>query len=127
MQNVPRIEQLLCSIPVAHGGVTELAQIITPERPFDPKSILSSGIAILGLTIPKASTVWVSVPGAYRAHCSSANNAHVLQITAVGGAKLPNPSPTPEWGLHLLDAQITLGNLISDVKTEAAAFLRRSR
>jgi hypothetical protein len=33
----------------------------------------------------------------------------------------------PVWGLHLLDAQIALGNLVSDVKTEAAAFLRRSR
>ena len=43
------------------------------------------------------------------------------------GAKRPNPSPTPEWGLHLLDAQVALGNEIADVKTEAAAFLRSGR
>jgi Protein of unknown function (DUF3089) len=118
---------VLCTNPAALGGGTAPVAFITPEQPFDPKSILNTGIAILGLKTPPASTVWVSVPGAYRAHCSSANNANVLQITAVGGAKLPNPSPTPEWGLHLLDAQITLGNLIADVKSEAAAFLRGSR
>jgi hypothetical protein len=59
--------------------------------------------------------------------CSSANNANVLEISAVGGAKTPSPSPTPEWGLHLLDANIALGNLISIVKAESAAFVRSRR
>ena len=124
---VPKGDQVLCTNPAALGGGSARADFITPEQPFDPKSILSTGIALLGLKTPPASTVWVSVPGGYRAHCSSANNANVLQITAVGGAKLPTPSPTPEWGLHLLDANLSLGNLIADVKTEAAAFLRRNR
>ncbi|HEY2435537.1 MAG TPA: DUF3089 domain-containing protein [Solirubrobacteraceae bacterium] len=114
---------VLCTNPAALGGGTAPVDFITPEQPFDPKSILNTGIALLGLKTPPASTVWVSVPGAYRAGCSSANNANVLQVTAVGGAKLPSPSPTPEWGLHLLDAQIALGNEIADVKSEAAAFL----
>jgi hypothetical protein len=51
----------------------------------------------------------------------------VLQISPLRGAPTPHPSPTPEWGLHLLDAQVALGNLVADVKSEAAAFLRRSR
>jgi hypothetical protein len=118
---------VLCTNPAALGGGTAPVDFITPEAPFDPKSILNAGIAILGLTTPNASTVWVDVPHGYKAHCSSANHANVLEVTAFGGAKLPNPSPTPEWGLHLLDAQITLGNLIEDVKSEAAAFLRHSR
>jgi Protein of unknown function (DUF3089) len=123
---VPKGVQVLCTNPAALGGGSAPVQFITPEAPFDPHSILNTGIKLLGLTTPPASTVWVSVPRGYRAHCSSANNANVLQITAVGGAKLPNPSPTPEWGLHLLDAQVALGNLIADVKTEAAAYLRGS-
>jgi hypothetical protein len=122
----PKGTQVLCTNPAALGGGSAPVQFITPEQPFDPKSILNTGIALLGLKTPPASTVWVSVPGGYRAHCSSANNANVLQITAVGGAKLPAPSPTAEWGLHLLDAQIALGNEIADVKSEAAAFLRHS-
>ena len=47
-----------------------------------------------------------------------------LQIRGVGGAKNPNPSPTPEWGLHLLDANIALGNVIRIVKREIATYAR---
>jgi len=53
------------------------------------------GIALLGLTQPMPPTVWSSEPGSDRAQCSSANDANVLEITAVGGAKTPKPSPTP--------------------------------
>jgi hypothetical protein len=119
--------EVLCTNPAALGGGTAPVQFITPSAPFDPASILNAGILVLGLPQPHPPTVWVAVPVGYRAHCSSADNANVLQITAVDGAKLPNPSPTPDWGLHLLDAQIALGNLIADVKTEAAAFLRSGR
>ena len=118
--------QVLCTNPAALGGGTAPVDFITPSAPFDPQSILNAGILVLGLPQPHPPTVWVDVPRGYRAHCSSANNANVLQITVFGGAKAPNPSPTPDWGLHLLDAQITLGNLIGDVKSEAAAFLRHS-
>jgi hypothetical protein len=69
----------------------------------------------------------VRVPGAYSARCSSARGASVLMISPRRGAPAPNPSPTPEWGLHLLDAQVALGNEVADVKTEAAAFLRSGR
>jgi hypothetical protein len=30
--------------------------------------------------------------------------------------------PDPTWGLHLLDANVALGNLIADVKSESAAY-----
>jgi hypothetical protein len=123
---VPTGVQVLCTNPAALGGGSAPVATITPSQPFDPKSVLNLGIKLLGLTQPHPSTVWVAEPRAYRARCSSANNANVLQITAVGGAKLPNPSPTPDWGLHLLDAQVALGNLLTDVKAEAAAFLRSS-
>jgi hypothetical protein len=42
-----------------------------------------------------------------------------------GGAQTPSPAPTPEWGLHLLDANLSLGNLISIVKAESTAYLAR--
>ena len=60
---------------------------------------------------------WISEPGAYRAQCSSAGGANVLQITALDGAQTATPSPDPTWGLHLLDANIELGNLVSVVHT----------
>ncbi|HEY1593262.1 MAG TPA: DUF3089 domain-containing protein [Solirubrobacteraceae bacterium] len=124
---VPKGVQVLCTNPAALGGGSALLDTIQPSAPFDPKSILNTGIALLGLTPPHPPTVWVAEPGSYRGRCSSANNANVLMISAVGGAKLPTPSPTPDWGLHLLDAQVALGNEVSDVKSEAAAFLRSGR
>ena len=65
-----------------------------------------------------------SEPGAYRARCSSANNAHVLEITPLHGAVRLTASPAPDWGLHLLDGGIALGNLIAIVDREAAAYTR---
>jgi len=48
----------------------------------------------------------------------------VLLITPRDGAPLPNPSPSPEWGLHLMDANIALGNLLTIVSREIAAFAK---
>ena len=50
----------------------------------------------------------------------------MLEIGAREGAPTPNPSPTPAWGLHLLDANIALGNLVKAVKSEAASFAARA-
>jgi Protein of unknown function (DUF3089) len=122
----PKGDAVLCTNPAALGGGSAPDSIF-PSQPFDPTSTLSAGLALLGLTQPMPLTVWSSEPGSYRAQCSSANNANVLKISAVGGAKTPNPSPTPDWGLHLLDANIALGNLISIVKSQAAAFVKSGR
>ena len=116
-------QAVLCTNPAALGGGRGLADLITPSKPFDPGSQLSAGIKQLGLTYPNASTVWISEPNAYRATCSSANNANVLEITPVHGAQTPKPSPTATWGLHLIDANIALGNLIAMVKSQAQAFV----
>ena len=124
----PKGDVVLCTNPAARGGGgSSPVDPIFPSQPFDPKSTLAVGIALLGLTQPTPSTVWSTEPGSYRAQCSSANNANVLQIKAMGGAKTPKPSPTPEWGLHLLDANVALGNLIAIVKFEAAAFVKSGR
>jgi hypothetical protein len=118
---------VLCTNPAALGGGSGLVDLISPSQPFDPTSTLSAGIKILGLTYPKVSTTWISEPGAYRATCSSADNANVLEITPVGGAATPHPSPDPTWGLHLLDANVALGNLVAMVKAQAQAFLHQSQ
>jgi hypothetical protein len=115
-------QSVLCTNPAAFDGSHGVVNLITPSAPFDPASPLAAGIVILGLTQPHPPTVWVAEPGAYHAACSSANNANVLQITPLRGAQKPHPSPDPTWGLHLLDAQIELGNLINMVKTEAATY-----
>jgi hypothetical protein len=124
---VPPDTVVLCTNPAALGGGSGLLDPIFPSQPFDPQSVLSIGIKLLGVTQPTPPTVWSTEPGAYGASCSSANDANVLEISAVGGAKTPTPSPTPAWGLHLVDANVALGNLIAIVKSEAAAFVARSK
>ena len=105
-------EVVLCTNPAALGGGAGRLDPIFP----------SSGIGQAGSSVAAPSTVWGAIPGAYRAVCSSANNAHVLQITALDGAATPPESLGASWGLHLLDANIALGNLIGIVSREAAAF-----
>ena len=50
---------------------------------------------------------------------------NVLQVTALHGAQTATPSRDPTWGLHLLDANIALGNLLTVVRREAAAYAAR--
>jgi hypothetical protein len=42
----------------------------------------------------------------------------------IGGARRLNPSPTPDWGLHLADANLPLGDLVELVGRQAAAYLK---
>ena len=43
---------------------------------------------------------------------------------ALHGAQVPKPSPDPTWGLHLLDANVELGNLVSVVDAQANNWAR---
>ncbi len=120
-------ESVLCTNPASLRGGSGLVDPIFPSAPFDPQSTLAAGIKLVGITQPMPPTVWSTEPGAFSAQCSSADGANVLQITPEGGAPTPNPSPDGTWGLHLLDANVALGNLIVVVKLEAAAFVKRDR
>jgi Protein of unknown function (DUF3089) len=117
-------DQVLCTNPAALAGGAAKVDPIFPSQPFAPGTLIATGIALLKLTQPMPSTVWSAEPGAYRAHCASTNGANVLEISPLGGAQVPTPSPNPTWGLHLVDANIELGNLLSVVASEAAAFAR---
>ena len=118
-------EHVLCTNPAALGGGAAKVDPVFPSQPFAPGTLIAAGISLLKITQPTASTPWTSEPGAYRAQCSSAGGADVLQITALDGAQTATPSPDPTWGLHLLDANIALGNLLSVVHSEAGAFAAR--
>ncbi len=118
-------DAVLCTNPAALAGGSGLLDPIFPSAPFAPGTLIADGIAGLGLTQPTPSTVWGTEPGAYSATCSSAGGANVLEISPRNGAQTPTPSPDPSWGLHLVDANVALGNLIAIVHSESAAFARR--
>jgi hypothetical protein len=112
-------EHVLCVNPTSLQAPGAQPDPILPSAPFAPGTLIAAGIQLLGLTQPQPATVWSSLPNSYSARCSRAGGAHVLQLTALPGAQTPTPSPDPTWGLHLLDANVELGNLVSVVQTQA--------
>jgi Protein of unknown function (DUF3089) len=114
--------QVLCTNPASLSGGSGIVDPIAPSAPFAPGSLLAAGIVALNFKTPTPPTVWWTAPGAYSARCQTLNGATVLEITARHGAPTPSPSPTAAWGLHLLDANVGLGNLIAIVKAQAAAY-----
>jgi hypothetical protein len=114
-------DEVLCTNPAALGGGSAKITPIQPSEPFAPGTTIAGAISAVGVPQPKVSTAWGASPNAYRAHCSSgADNA--LIISPLRGAPVFHPSPTPSWGLHLVDANIALGNLVGLVRHQAAVW-----
>jgi Protein of unknown function (DUF3089) len=118
----PSGDRVLCTNPAALAGGTGLLDPIFPSAPFAAGTVLAAAIAALNVPQPHPNTVWWTSRGAYRARCVSSNGADVLLVVPRDGAPQPTPSPTPEWGLHLMDANIALGNLLTVVGHEIRAF-----
>ena len=97
---------------------------IFPSAPFAPGTLIAAGTALLHLTQPMPPTVWSASPVPTRRGARPSTGARVLELTALHGAQVPTPSPTRPWGLHLLDANIELGDLLTLVRREAAAYAR---
>jgi hypothetical protein len=87
---------------------------VTPERPVE--------------------TPFVSVPGLLTAQCATNENATYLEVTVHGDPSDPraddivgdlngaNGQPQANWGLHLIDVNLGMGNLIEIVRQQTKAF-----
>jgi hypothetical protein len=75
---------------------------------------------------PTVSTPWASMPGQYTGECKHANGASWLQLTNVGGAQdkreLVTEAIGPEWGTHLQDVNVALGNLVAMTAAQSATY-----
>jgi len=90
---------------------------VTPEKPID--------------------TPWVSVPGLLTAKCTSNENASgYLEVTVNGNPSDPRvddivgdignpPNILANWGLHLIDVNLAMGNLVDIVAQEAKAYAKK--
>ncbi|HLW96927.1 MAG TPA: DUF3089 domain-containing protein, partial [Solirubrobacteraceae bacterium] len=78
----------------------------------------------------KAATPWVAYPGEYTARCERRDGASWLEVERPGGSADVRPavseSEGPDWGLHVYDVNLALGNLVDLVRTQAAAYARGS-
>ncbi|HEV2923796.1 MAG TPA: DUF3089 domain-containing protein [Solirubrobacteraceae bacterium] len=79
------------------------------------------------IQVPIAPTPWVATPAQYTGQCKQANGASSLQVTSAGPAgdprQLLEETLGPEWGLHLYDVNIALGNLVGLVWIQSGAYL----
>jgi hypothetical protein len=115
----PAGQRVLCTNPGRLlGGSAPLTSIV-PTTPFASGTIAAATAAV-GLKVPAVSTPWVQTVS-YTGACSSANNANVLQIAPLPGAQTLNPVP-PTWGLHLVDANIALGDLVQTVRAQGFVY-----
>jgi hypothetical protein len=77
--------------------------------------------------VPTAPTPWVATPAQYSGQCQRAEGAHWLQVIPSGGAgdKREPVLETlgPQWGTHLADVNLALGNLVGTVGIQSAAYL----
>ena len=104
------------------------------------------GRTIIGTTPPRPwvvperpiGTPWVSVPGLLTAACRSNQNATYLEVTVHGDPTDPrtddivgdigaNGQVLANWGLHLIDVNLAMGNLVDIVGRQARRGLRPPR
>jgi hypothetical protein len=78
----------------------------------------------------KVATPWVDYPGLYRASCQSSGGATWLEVAKATGASDHRPVVTevlgPDWGYHVDDVNLGLGNLVADVAAAERSWSRGS-
>ena len=78
-------------------------------------------------------TRWVSVPGLLGSRCTSNEHARYLEVTVHGNPADPRTDDIggdiggrgvvlPAWGLHMIDVNLALGNLVEIARRQGAAW-----
>jgi len=113
--------EVLCTNPAALGGGSAPVTSRYPAAPFAPGTTIGALTTQVGLPTTTVPAPWIQTH-AYSAQCSSEGGANVLRITGEAGAPVLNPLPDATWGLHLVDANIALGDLVGLVERESGQY-----
>jgi hypothetical protein len=112
--------EVLCVNPASLSGGTGSLQPYFSAAPLP--GVFGSGL----IGSPSAPTSWLAYPDLYTAHCESSGDINWLQVdtTNIAGDErwVAEQVLGPTWGLHLVDINIALGNLVDLVRQQAAAF-----
>ena len=119
--------EVACTNPASldANARTPLISLLRSE-PF-PGTIGAALVVMYGGPPPSADTPWLQPGERYSAQCEYVNGAHVLMAQPIGSARHLNASPTPDWGLHLADANLPLGNLVRLVGRQSRAYRHRHK
>ena len=116
--------EVLCTNPAALGGGAGKLSPIYATKPFAQSVIGSQANGALAL-LPHPRTPWATFPKGVTGRCSRAGGANVLRISAQEKGFEPEPLPDATWGLHLVDANVGLGNLADLVRHQISLYERR--
>ena len=111
--------------PFAHNGPRTHILCVNPASPFGGTAPLDT-YAPTAASGTSAPTPWVEYPAEYTARCETRDGASWLAIDRPGGSADVRPavseSEGPDWGLHVYDVNLALGNLVDLVRTQARAY-----
>jgi hypothetical protein len=115
--------EVVCTNPADLVGGSQVLKTIARSTPFP--GTLGLGLALVyGGPQPTAPTPWLVPQDHYTGECIRENGAHVLLLSPYKGARHLQASPSAQWGLHLLDANIALGQLVKLVQRQAKEYAR---
>ena len=113
---------MLCTNPAALRGGSGRLEPYFATAPF--RGPLGS---VADRAPASVSTRWIGMLGLYSASCRREAGAVWLGVTPKPGD--PRPVVTerigPDWGPHLYDVNLALGNLVEVARRQAKAYARR--
>jgi hypothetical protein len=119
-----RGQEVLCTNPAALGGGAAKLSPVYATKPFAQSVIGAEANAALA-DLPHPKTPWATFPNAVTGRCSRAGGANVLRVKPLSDAFSLTPLPDATWGLHLVDANIALGDLGNLVRHQISLYEQR--
>jgi hypothetical protein len=119
-----------CNSPAAlAGGSAELRSYF----PADPNASILSSLGVSGedatpwVEGAQVTTPFVTTPGLVTAQCVSKGGFDYLEVTVNGDPADPRVDDiggdlTPEWGLHLQDVNLVMGDIVELVRSQTSAW-----
>ncbi len=115
--------EVLCTNPASlRANRRRPATTLLRTEPFP--GVLGAGLSFLlgGGEQPTAATPWIQPAERYSVRCARTGGAHVLLARPLGGARTLRPFPDENWGLHLADVNLALGELVELVRGQARRY-----
>jgi hypothetical protein len=133
----PEGMQAVCANPAALGGGSgALDAYLSTQRASVAGNAPGQPVAWTNPPQP-IDTPFVKVPGLLSAECVANEHGSYLAVTVhanqtdarvkdIGGDVIVDGKVLQDWGLHLIDANLTMGNLVAVVGDETKAYLARA-
>jgi hypothetical protein len=125
--------QAACTNPAALGGGKAALEAYLPADGKSLPIFPSRDVEWVDDDAVAVTTPYVTLPGFFAAECRVDDGFSYLAIDVNGDPSDPRIDDivgadiTPEWGLHLIDANVAMGNLVDVADRQARSYCGRQR